>query len=327
MEATNPLPISWPTGSSVGLATLVLFGAQVAEPVPGAAAATTIEQQRTMGKFVYVEGDGATQDFDIYVANRAGTDLVDLSNNDRWDTGPDFSTNGRLIAFSSDRDADRAIPIQDRPFDIYVMNADGSDVRRLTDDPGKDANPDWSPNGRRIAWGSCEAGGTCDVHVMNADGSGKTKLTDTDDHNEGVPRWSPNGRRILFASDRDRDPNLPAHQRGRDLYVMNADGSGVRRLTESGYNTFADWSHNGRRIVFMGGDQGNEIFVMNADGTDRTRLRDGTVPLWAPNGRRIAFGWQQEGYLMDPDGGNVRKLQAASGRSLVPKDWVAARGR
>lgn len=315
--------------SLVGLAGLA--GSLLGPSSAPAAIATTSPaavQQQTMGKFAYVVGDGRVQDFDIYVVNEDGTGLVDLSNSDGVDTGPDFSSDGRQIVFSSDRDADRSVPVLERQFEIYVMNTDGSNVRRLTHNPAVDGNPAWSPNGRMIAWGSCRQGGKCDVHVMNADGSGKTNLTNSDEHYDDAPRWSPDSRRIVFASDRDRDPNLPPLERGRDLYVMESDGSNVRRLTNSGIVTFSDWSPNGRHIAFRGGETGNEIWIMNANGTGQRKLRDaGSGPIWSPNGREIAFSWSKEGYVMEPDGSNVRKLTLASGESFSVHAWAAPRNR
>ena len=115
------------------------------------------------------------------------------------------------IAFASDRGRD---------FDIYVMNADGSDVRWP-----REKSWDWftsrSPDGRHVASTYQSETGNVDVYVENADGSGFTWLTD-DPGDDVFGGWSPDGRRIAFDSDRDGN---------KDVYVMNADGSGLTRLT------------------------------------------------------------------------------------------------
>ena len=107
--------------------------------------------------------------------------------------------------------------------DIYVMNADGSGIRKLTHNAAYNAEPAWSPDGRKIAFRSTRNGNR-DIYVMNADGSGKRNLT-RNPAQDGRPSWSPDGRRIAFVS--NRDGRLEAH-------VMNADGSGQRSLTLPG---------------------------------------------------------------------------------------------
>ena len=145
-----------------------------------------------------------------------------------------------------------------------------------------------------------------------------TRLTDNGAFDSG-PDWSPDGGRIAFGSDRD----------GRsEIYVMNADGSGVTRLT---YNDAVDsspaWSPDGRRIAFHSTLGGNwEIYVMNADGSGVTRLTHNDAfdgyPAWSPDGRRIAFDSQRDGnreiYVMDADGSGVARLTHNGDDDLTP---------
>jgi Tol biopolymer transport system component len=98
-------------------------------------------------------------------------------------------SNGR-IAFITNRDAD---------FEIYTMRPDGSDERNLTDAPGIDQDPAWSPDGGSLAFSRLRPGATdADVFRMRADGTGRVNLTRTPDARERSPVWSPNGRRIAF---------------------------------------------------------------------------------------------------------------------------------
>jgi len=125
---------------------------------------------------------------------------------------------GGKIAFVSEREGD---------FAIYVMNADGSDVTCLTDNPSGDFHPAWSPDGRKIAFESGRDG-LYDIYVMNADGSDVTRLTNNPGRDFHYA-WSPDGRKIAFVSSRDGN---------REIYMMNADGSDVTRLTN---NPADDW--------------------------------------------------------------------------------------
>ena len=143
-----------------------------------------------------------------------------------------------------------------------------------------------------------------------------TRLT-YDEAFDSFPAWSPDGRRIAFDSDRDGNS---------EVYVMNADGSGVTRLTyNDAFDVFPAWSPDGRRIAFDSDRDGNlEIYVMNADGTGVTRLTynnagDG-FPDWSPDGRRIAFGTGRDGnpaiYVMDASG--VTRLTQNDALDVAP---------
>ncbi len=146
--------------------------------------------------------------------------------------------------------------------DIYVVNTDGTGLRRLTDDPGWEEHPSWSPDGSKIAWVvgrvmPCVAtplprGGAIDpkIWVMNADGSGKVQLTRGSVR--GVqPAWSPDGTQIAFA-----EPN------GDGFSVVNADGTGLRQVaSQGGHPTWASDSE----IVFLGSvelSNSYELFIL-----------------------------------------------------------------
>jgi len=127
---------------------------------------------------------------------------------------PPLVGSGGVIAFSSNRDGNS---------EIYVMNADGSDPRRLTDNSADDWSPAWSPDGMQIAFTSARDG-NYEIYVMDADGSNQRRLSDSDDFDWG-PDWSPDSTQIAFTSNRD----------GRDeIYVMNSDGTDLQRLTNDG---------------------------------------------------------------------------------------------
>ena len=219
------------------------------------------------------------------------------------------------IAFVTDRDGPDPIGHLGNS-EIYVMNPDGSDQRRLTVHEGIDNQPAWSPDGKRIAF-SRGLGTGIDVFVMNADGSEQTRvthLTDTDVGGGLSPTWSPDGMRIAFQSFVQPD-----------IYVINVDGTGLRNLTNHPARDFQPaWSPDGSRMAFLSNRDGRpEVYVMNADGTAPVRLTvnaqssEGTPrwnpsPTWSPDGTKIAFASDRDGdqeiYVVNADGTGLTRL-------------------
>ena len=218
-----------------------------------------------------------------------------------------------VIAFVSDRDGPDAVGNAGNQ-EIYVMHADGTDQRRLTNYPGQDMTPAISPDGRTIAFTSTRAGGW-DIFVMNADGTEPRQLTHFTELGIGAvgPAWSPDGKRIAF-----RSRNIRVN-----IHAINIDGTGVVQLGD-GPGTDPAWSPDGKRIAFTsrrearadvaGGRQ--EIYTMAADGSDVVRLTNNnagdSAPAWSPDGRRIAFQSDRDGnaeiYVMNADGTNPVRL-------------------
>ena len=267
---------------------------------------------------------------------------------------PVWSPDERRIAFFNKRDGGK---------EIYVVNADGSGQRRLTRDARNAATPAWSPDGRKIAFegGLNPFGVCCGVYVVNADGSGQRRLA----RNGRAPTWSPDGRTIAFFSDSKiylmnadgsahrsltkphagvRDlawspdgkriafavvSNCPRCGTGLGLWVMNADGSGLRNLTSklAAGSRFGDrgpasdpaWSPDGKRIAFvrLNAPLGEPIYVVNADGSRLRNLTPKPVgayddPAWSPDGRKLAFVSERDGnsevYVMNANGSGQRNL-------------------
>ena len=147
--------------------------------------------------------------------NPDGSGQMDLSNDPATsDFDPDWSPDGTKIAWA------RATETSD--FDIWVMNADGTNQIQLTTDPGFDGYPSWSPDGTKIAFARSSGGDLADVYVMNADGSGETNLTNDPAADDWAPTWSPDGTRIAFTKYAGVDT---------EIYAMNADGSSPTNLT------------------------------------------------------------------------------------------------
>jgi TolB protein len=143
------------------------------------------------------------------------------------------------------------------------MNADGSGLRNATNTVTTSFDFAWSPDGRRIAYLEGSLGGA-PLTVVNADGTGKQQLTGPLMVDLGSPSWSPDGRTLAFTG------------RGGDIYVVHAEGSGLRKLTAGpGWDVGARWSPDGRRILFLSSrdvHRETDLFVMNADGSGQRNL-------------------------------------------------------
>ncbi len=221
---------------------------------------------------------------------------------------------------------------------IFTENLDRTNLRQLTFE-GDNGRPDWSPDGKQIAFGSIR-NGTSWVAVMDADGSNQRLLVEA----TGDPDWSPDGNQLALS-------------RGGQIWLMNADTSNLRQITQS--STFKggpSWSPDGTQMVFIlvknpgsPSDPQPEIGIMNADGTneriltteDRVNVRrepDGTTtvletahdanaPAWSPVDNRIAF-WSgienQYGqiWVINSDGsGSVELTEDPTHRNSDDPSW------
>jgi len=281
-----------------------------------------IDVSSLQGRIVFSSGTE-----DIYAVNADGSGLKRLTTREDLEFDPTWSPDGRAIAY-------RHQPGDDSTTDIFVMDADGSHRRNLTGSDGLgDWGPDWSTDGEWIAWNTASAGFVFDLGLIHPDGTGRRVIK------PGVyveyPAWSPDGRRIAFMS----------HEGSQyDIFVMSADGTDVRRVTESPSDDgWPAWSPDGRQIVFSSqrddchyseaedclttGDIGpwHTLYVMNADGTDQHRLSRtfGQFAVWSPDGQYILFAPQLN--VIRPDGTGLTRIPV-EGTSAEPEmpDWIGA---
>ena len=202
--------------------------------------------------------------------------------------------------------------------DVWTINADGTDLMQLTDSPGFDFDPSWSPDGTRIAFRS-ERSGDTEIWLMNADGSGQHRLA------MGLsPAWSPDGWMIAYAS--PGTINCPPG-RGLEctgLSIMKADGSDQHRVPNADGGEYPSWSPDGTRIAFNANFTGDHVmYTIRPDGSDLVDLStvgEGWQVDWAPDGRSILFSSGRENapgyddvYSMRPDGSDVRRLTEGHG--------------
>src|SRR5579884_737122 len=270
-----------------------------------------------------------------YVINIDGTGLRRISNGQGRTTCGWWMRDGKRLLFSSTHeDSPDCPPKPDYSqgyvwpvyptYRIYTVRPDGSDLRPIFprtlkpgEKPGYNAESVVSPNGKKIVFTS-DRGGDLDIWVMDSDGRNARQLTHTLGY-DGGPWWSPNGEQICFRAYHPRTPAQIADYKALlkqhlvrpttlDLYVMNADGSNVRRITNDSAANIANfapsWMPDGTALVFASNrdDPGRrkfEVYKINLDGAGLERLTYGGqfdgFPNFSPDGKRFVWASNRNG--------------------------------
>ena len=327
--------------ASAALTTLVALGIGAVAIAPAGATAPG-----TNGRIAYSRfADASFHHADIVSANPDGTGVVKLTNepSGTYDYNPDWSPNGTKVAFQ--RDSDSVNCGQACIQGIYTMNADGTQLRRLTpDDPGVySADPSYSPDGTRIAFDRCIGpivNDTCTsegVFVMSADGRNTIQVTFENlasPFQDGEVQWSPDGRHFVFQRFRFSDASIA-------VFTVRIDGTDFHRLTPWQLDgAHADWSPDGQLIVFESYTDGaplgvsTNVFTVRPDGShlEQVTHNDGgamnaTNPAWSPDGKRIVFVQIPSGplgyadiFTMNADGSDIRQVTKSTLFDFRP-DW------
>ena len=221
------------------------------------------------------------ENFSICLINADGSGRRALTQTGAWkgswiyDLDPTWAPDGKRIAFASNRTGN--------DYDLYVVNVDGTGLRRLSTTANPDAHPVWSPDGTKLAFESSSEGSifeNVDIYTVTIDAPAVTRITSSD-RVERAPAWSPDGTKIAFA----REDGF-----GYDVFVMNADGSTRTVLADNqAIEESPAWAPDGSAVAFDTLDRGSwDIAYTDAGGRTRTRVASASSaeirPSWQPVG-------------------------------------------
>jgi len=258
-----------------------------------------------------------------YVMNVDGSGLRRVSTGTGKTTCGFFYANDERVLFGSSHALQQDCPPRPDPskgyvwrldpYDIYTAKPDGSDLRRLTNYGVYTAEAVVSPDGRRIVFTSLKDG-DLDIYTMNVDGTDIRRLTTTPGY-DGGPWWSPDGKQIVYRAWHPTDSALTTYQallherlvrpNRMELWVMNADGTGQRQITQLGGANFGpSWTHDGKHLIFSSNYKqprsGNfDLYLIALDGTGLEQVTthqafDG-FPMFSPDGRSIVWASNRHG--------------------------------
>jgi Tol biopolymer transport system component len=269
--------------------------------------------------------------FDIVAIDLAGRE-TNLTHNPAVDVSPAVARSGRIV-FVSTRGAPGGA-------DLYVMDRDGRNVRRLTngsvDHSGVASGEDlefsqgsWSPRGDRIAFdGKYLIDPHCPQHcanwevlVIDSNGSGVEQIA----RGARAPAWSPDGRRLAYQS------GVDAYYTARSLTITRLDGSGSVQVEAINGESYVHpvWSPRGDELAFQAQPteaSPSSVYIVRSDGRRKRRLAAGRNPTWSPNGRRLAFIDNYKLMTIDRNGKARRRL-SRPGEFVVGAAWSPKGGR
>jgi Tol biopolymer transport system component len=234
-----------------------------------------------------------TRDSRIYCMRPDGTRKQSLGPGDQ----ADWSPNGEKIVF--------AVWQRNGRRDLYVMNADGSNRRRLTHTRADESRPAWSPRGGTIAF---NRGGS--LWLMHRDGSDAHRIA----RNAWAPAWAPGGRWLAFSRGKTIE-HLGNPESATAVFTLRKDGTGLKRLLTPEFDRDVAPSPDGTKIAFTSVRPYSQsgVYVADADGTNEALLHTGEAPAWSPDSSTLILQDADGLYTINPDGSSATKLPAPTG--------------
>lgn len=293
--------------------------------------------------FVRISSRDGGDSGDILTIAPDGSGLSPLLGPEGWDSYPAWSPHGDRLLFV--RTTQGSSDAGDFVSELCIVQPDGTGLARIMRADWVTIRPAWSPDGKKVVFASTAHERIYNLYVINIDGTGLAKITDGPLHKE-MPAWSPDGRLIAYVTPIEHEMPRAAHSLGHAIWVMNADGTHQRQLTEGRESDdFPAWSRDGSKILFTRGleDQSvpagrgrvsaSALFVMTADGSQMNRVSKDTAvyesPSWSPEGSKIVC-CKYEGSgkyicVMDADGSNQRAVTGPTESHDYDPSWGSPR--
>ncbi len=270
-------------------------------------------------KLIFQSNRGELPCDQIFIMGTDGSNITRVSNGEGKTTCSYFLPGDTAIIYASTFGADKDCPPPPdfskgyvwklyETFDIYTAEPDGSNLRKMTDTPGYDAEATVSPVGDKIVFTSTRTGDP-EIYTMNVDGSDQTQLTHKKGY-DGGPFFSLDGTKIVFRASRpktekdfedynDLVQNGLVRPTALELYVMDADGSNMKQVTDFGKASFAPFFFpDAKRIIFSSNLNSKsarnfDLYMVNVDGTGLEQITffesfDG-FPMFTQDGKKLVF--------------------------------------